>query len=652
MRETLIVFLLILASASRASDAFDTMNTRFSGTAAPLRGAAFGAGVYVAVGDGGTILSSTDTITWIPRISRTTNRLNAVRFGASGFVAVGEGALGSQSTILNSSDGVHWVTCTSPVTNALNAVCHLSGRYVAVGNAGIIVTSTNGLDWASISTGAPYNLNGVDGATIYFVAVGDSGTILTSPDGLAWTARFSGIFARLTAISIFPAPQTPTFVAVGESGTVATSSDSVTWTVQTSGTASDLYAVASDTYGRFGAVGKDGVCVIAMNGVAWTPEPSGTTNNLRGLLNANGNFLAVGDAGAVQAGIALLPRNSGLSQLLSGVCYGNGTFVAVGAQGAIVTSSDGADWISRDSGSTSNLNAVCYGSNTFVAVGEGTILTSIDGTHWTRQSTGATNIILGVAYGNGVYAAVAHIPMGFVFSLKSVDGVNWTGPYLLPQNGLFWAITFGAGVFVAVSNSGSIASSSDGMTWTGRNSGVSYALDGVAFGNDTFVAVGWYTTVSPDGTNWTAITSGGGNSITYGEEGFVAPAILFPSSIPVISTSLDGITWSRLGVEGGISSVTFGHGIYVGLGGAGIILQSTPVEAQAQPLLGGSLTSNGFQISITSEPGYNYTLQSSPTLVSPDWTNVYIFTGTQVVTSFLDSTASNRSACFYRLTSP
>lgn len=106
-----------------------------------------------------------------------------------------------------------------------------------------------------------------------FVAVGDSGGILTSPDGLAWTARFSGLFARLTAVSVL-APVGP-FVAVGDSGTVATSSDGVTWTALTSGTTANLYSVANDdggrlglpgAGGRFGAVGAGGVFLVASNG--------------------------------------------------------------------------------------------------------------------------------------------------------------------------------------------------------------------------------------------------------------------------------------------------------------------------------------------------------------------------------------------------
>ena len=145
-----------------AADPFDVLTPRFSGTSQVLHGVAFGNGAYVAVGDNGTILYSTDSITWIPEVSGTTNRLYGVRYGTNGFVAVGDAAPGATSTILNSADGIAWSQRTSPVTNKLSAICYGLGRYVAAGSKGIIVTSTDALNWTKINTGAPYDLNGID----------------------------------------------------------------------------------------------------------------------------------------------------------------------------------------------------------------------------------------------------------------------------------------------------------------------------------------------------------------------------------------------------------------------------------------------------------------------------------------------------------
>src|SRR5215475_1306780 len=183
VRKTLLASLLIPVHVSLASDPFETFNSRFSGTSNTLHSASFGAGSYVVVGDGGSILSSTDTITWVPRMSGTTNRLNGVRYGGSGFVAVGD-----HGTILNSVDGVSWASISPPGTNALFSVGYLSGRYVIVGATGLILTSTDALGWTSVNSQVPYDLNAVEtdinqavGST-QFVAAGNSGTILTSSD--------------------------------------------------------------------------------------------------------------------------------------------------------------------------------------------------------------------------------------------------------------------------------------------------------------------------------------------------------------------------------------------------------------------------------------------------------------------------------------
>jgi len=72
-----------------------------------------------------------------------------------------------------------------------------------------------------------------------------------------------------------------------------------------------------------------------------------------------------------------------------------------------------------------------------------------------------------------------------------------------------------------------LLTSPDGTTWTARTSGTSNILNGVTYGNGTFVAVGDNGTIltSPDGASWTPRTSGTSNwlfGVTYGNNTFVA----------------------------------------------------------------------------------------------------------------------------------
>jgi hypothetical protein len=68
----------------------------------------YGNGLFVAVGDGGAILTSPDGVTWTPRTSGTSNTLFGVTYGNGLFVAVGDGG-----AILTSPDGVNWTPRTS-----------------------------------------------------------------------------------------------------------------------------------------------------------------------------------------------------------------------------------------------------------------------------------------------------------------------------------------------------------------------------------------------------------------------------------------------------------------------------------------------------------------------------------------------------------
>jgi hypothetical protein len=87
--------------------------------------------------------------------------------------------------------------------------------------------------------------------------------------------------------------------------------------------------------------------------------------------------------------------------------------VAVGGSGTILTSPDGATWISRISDTTSYFRGVNYGNGTFVAVGDttinmgnSTILTSPDGVTWTSRTSGTVLLLFGVSYGNDTFVAV------------------------------------------------------------------------------------------------------------------------------------------------------------------------------------------------------------------------------------------------------
>ncbi|NCA82235.1 MAG: hypothetical protein EOM72_05765 [Opitutae bacterium] len=127
--------------------------------------------LFVVVGEGGAILTSTNGLSWTPRASGTTVYISDVMYGNGYYVAVGN------TRILRSSDGASW----SFVTNSayLYRAAYCSGVFKATGKNGAIWTSTDGTNWTAETSGTTNDIRGISYADDQFVAVGFNGTIRT-----------------------------------------------------------------------------------------------------------------------------------------------------------------------------------------------------------------------------------------------------------------------------------------------------------------------------------------------------------------------------------------------------------------------------------------------------------------------------------------
>jgi len=315
-------------------------------------------------------------------------------------------------------------------------------------------------------------------------------------------------------------------------------------------------------------------------------------NHLNGIAYGNGTFVAVGNAGTIltslDGGVTWTPQTVSPTNNLNGVTHGaNGLFVAVGDQGIIFHSHDGISWDQSNASAfprTYNLRGVAYGSQGFIAVGDdGTgnalILRSTDGGDpWYAKDDLTIGYWLNaITYGNSRYAVVGAIWLTGpgtpdAGSLMSTDGISWTirelnlpGSLGIGLNG----VAYGNGDFVAVGDGGRIYSSTDGSIYGPRNSGIAQDLWGIAFGNNSFVAVGDGDPIeflhsriitSTDLTTWTLRDSGIVNSlngIAYGGDStFVAVGVdgIVLQSDP-LCTYLISPTSQPIGSGGGSNSV-------------------------------------------------------------------------------------------------
>ena len=582
-----------------------------------------GTGKYVAVGEFGTILTSSDSASWTVRQSGS-QPINGVAYGAGTFVVAGH-----DGRIFTSTDsGVTWNAQSSGTTAHLNAVTYNGTVFVAVGNMlidsnfpfvprAVIVTSPDGITWTPryqlLPLGDSLDLYDVAaGSGGKLAAVGAGGAILTSSDnGFTWATIPADPFDRGGNINgiTFGAN---TFVAVGDSAQVTTSSDNgATWVPQPVFSFADLLGAAYgtitpdplqplNTIDAFIAVGAGGEILISENlGANWTTQTTvlddtGATVELRAALigldksvvpNVN-HVMVAGDWGHMLRSVDLsswsFVSRTASSRDLKGVTGGNSVMVAVGgtpvstyapATATLLSSVDnGLSWAGRAlPGGSQNLTAASYGNGKYVAVGASSYLDGVN-------------------------------PGGEATILTSSDGISWNSRNSDSFLGLN-AITFTKGRFIAVGDynnkfSGApfaegavILTSTDGANWTLTQKITSTAgnLTGIAAGTvlgvDALVAVGEFGTVlvsTDNGLTWTETTDSAINgadltAVTFGNGSFMAVA----TTNEVYASANRGATWSAeilpipttLTVK--LQGITYFNGLFVAAGNDHFIVSKT-----------------------------------------------------------------------------
>ena len=196
-----------------------------SPTTFDLFGVAAGDAGLIAVGAAGTILASTDGVTWVARDSDTGAALNAVAFSTSGDVV----AVGANATVTISEDaGLSWSLVQFPdredvTIGNLNGVTHGSSGWVVVGEGGVVLQAEKPDEWILRGYEILPNLYGVGFVQGLYTVLGEKGRILTSPDGITYSQSVSNSGQTLHATAYGNA----TYYVVGRGGRALQSLDGV-----------------------------------------------------------------------------------------------------------------------------------------------------------------------------------------------------------------------------------------------------------------------------------------------------------------------------------------------------------------------------------------------------------------------------------------
>ena len=289
-----------------------------SNTTSSLNAVTFGNGLFVAVGDNGTIVTSPDGETWTPRVSGTTDRLPAIAFGEGRFVAT---RANRDVPAISSADGIIWspVSLTdskgAPASSiAFDSIAFGGGRFMALGSG-----------FSSNST-----------------------EIMVSEDGLSFEvlnyARYPAPFylsEALKSITFFRGQFYAGDRVIGSYGSYLVSLDGVSWKRPDNWRSSYLAIT-------------DGLVKVALVGSSYSVDAGHTFHT--------GGF----------PGDEYRPPNSGPAPPIRAGCFGNGFFVVVNAAGTIWTSKQGLYWTirARFANSGAELRGVAYdGTGRFAAVG-------------------------------------------------------------------------------------------------------------------------------------------------------------------------------------------------------------------------------------------------------------------------------------------
>lgn len=263
-----------------------------------LNAVTYGHGLYVAVGDFGSIAISTNSSNWTAVTPDRRGFIVAMACNTNLCVASAETVWYSWgfpdfSTIV-STNGLDWtVSGYGPIFHSGNfpgfasitSIACSSTNFVGVCSAGVVTTS-DGISWVTNSISSN-SLIGVNYANDRYFAVGNNGSIYSSADGLNWSNFSINSSGALYATAF----GNGIYVTAGT--VVASSQDGITWALASTNPPAVVSKLVFGD-GLFVGASYSGKILCSSNGTTWQiqfTEPSGEA--FSGIAFSGGTFLAI-----------------------------------------------------------------------------------------------------------------------------------------------------------------------------------------------------------------------------------------------------------------------------------------------------------------------------------------------------------------------
>lgn len=239
---------------------------------------------------------------------------------------------------------------------------------------------------------------------------------------------------------------------------------------------------------------------------------------------------------------------------------------------------DGSSWSYSNFSNSRLWTGLTYGSSGYLAVAynSNNYDTSSDGINWTNNTydiSHPNNLFTKTIHGNGKYLIFANNATGFY----SINLTNWN-TFTLPAGN--WNLAaYGNNTYIAaITNSSTIATSNDAITWTQRSLPVSKDWQDMIYAGGYFVLIAQNTNTvlySSDGINWnieTLVSANLWKAISYGNNIYV----ILADGSSRINYSNDLVNWTEsLGLGFTCTDLTFGNNTFIGVGIGSIALTSS-----------------------------------------------------------------------------